>query len=106
MTVMSRKKSSTGNLLTPQLQKKIFEFAKSKGIELSEALDHHGYTFDDLVYEESHKKEWSGSTPKKLSHYKSEPNGIPLVSFFTGCGGIDLGFEAAGYEHKAAFEFN
>lgn len=103
---MSRKKASTGNPLTPDLQKKIFGFAKREGIELSEALDHYGYTFDDLVYEESHKKNWSGPKPKELSHYKSGPNGIPLVSFFTGCGGIDLGFEAAGYEHKAAFEFN
>jgi DNA (cytosine-5)-methyltransferase 1 len=32
--------------------------------------------------------------------------GIPLVSFFTGCGGLDLGFEAAGYAHVASFEFN
>lgn len=103
---MSRTNPSTGNPLTPALQKKIFEFAKRKGIELSEALNSHGYTFDDLVYEESHKKAWAGPKPKKLSHYKSKPNGIPLVSFFTGCGGIDLGFETAGYEHKAAFEFN
>src|SRR5690606_21155759 len=99
---MSRTNPSTGNPLTPALQKKIFEFAKRKGIELSEALNSHGYTFDDLVYEESHKKAWAGPKPKKLSHYKSKPNGIPLVSFFTGCGGIDLGFETAGYEHKAA----
>ncbi len=103
---MSRASASAGNPLTPALQRKIFEFAKEKGIELSEALSLHGYTFNDLVYEESHKKAWVGPKPKKLSDYKAARNGIPLVSFFTGCGGIDLGFEAAGYEHKAAFEFN
>jgi len=33
-------------------------------------------------------------------------HGIPLVSFFAGCGGLDIGFEAAGFHHVAAFEFN
>lgn len=103
---MPRKKVSMKPLLTLALQKKIFEFSRRKGVELNQALEHHGYSFDDLIYEESHKKEWVGPKPKNLSDYKSKPNGIPLVSFFTGCGGIDLGFEAAGYEHKAAFEFN
>lgn len=103
---MPSKKVSMKPLLTLALQKKIFEFSRRKGVELNQALENHGYSFDDLVYEESHKKEWVGPKPKKLSHYKSKPNGVPLVSFFTGCGGIDLGFEAAGYEHKAAFEFN
>lgn len=88
------------------MQKRVFDFARKKGIQLSDALQHHGYSFDDLLYEESHKKEWKGPKPKLLDDYKSQSNGIPLVSFFTGCGGIDLGFEAAGYEHVAAFEFN
>lgn len=106
MAAMSSKITFSDSQLTPELQKEIFDFARSKGIELNEALNVYGYTFDDLVYDESHKKEWVGPEPKKLSDYKSKRNGIPFVSFFTGCGGIDLGFEAAGYEHKAAFEFN
>lgn len=89
-----------------KIQKKIFKFAEKKEIELSESLKHHGYSFDDLIYEESHQKKWSGSKPKSLEDYKKPSNGIPLVSFFTGCGGIDLGFESAGYQHIAAFEFN
>ncbi|NTW72998.1 MAG: DNA cytosine methyltransferase [Eubacteriaceae bacterium] len=85
---------------------RIIRFAKKEGIEISDSLRHHGYTFDDLIYEISHEKQWNGPKPKLLSDYKKEHSGIPLVSFFTGCGGIDLGFEAAGYEHVAAFEFN
>ena len=30
----------------------------------------------------------------------------PMVSFFAGCGGMDLGLEAVGYRHVAAFEIN
>lgn len=88
------------------MQQKIFKFAESESIQLSDSLKHYGYTFDDLIYEKSHQKQWDGPKPKLLADYKTDPNGIPLVSFFTGCGGIDLGFEAAGYEHVAAFEFN
>jgi DNA (cytosine-5)-methyltransferase 1 len=33
-------------------------------------------------------------------------NGIPVVSFFAGCGGMDLGFEAAGFAHRAAVEIH
>lgn len=87
-------------------QQEIFKFAESKDIELKEALVEHGYTFDDLVYEVSRTKKWGKIKPKSLMEYKAKSNNIPFVSFFTGCGGIDLGFETAGYQHIAAFEFN
>lgn len=87
-------------------QQEIFKFAERKGMELKEALLKYGYTFDDLIYEVGHKKKWEQSKPKSLMEYKSKSNNIPFVSFFTGCGGIDLGFETAGYQHVAAFEFN
>ncbi|MCK5679610.1 DNA cytosine methyltransferase [bacterium] len=103
---MSRDNESSQSPIQLETQKQIFSFAEKKNIQLVESLRHHGYTFDDLVYEESHLKKWNGPKPKLLSNYKSKSNGIPMVSFFTGCGGIDLGFEAAGYEHMAAFELN
>ena len=80
------------------VQQKIFDFAEKKGVALVNSLKHHGCAFDNLVYEESHQRKWDGPQPKLLVDYKSKSNGIPFVSFFTGCGGIDLGFEAAGYE--------
>ncbi|MNT85521.1 hypothetical protein D3C72_2256980 [compost metagenome] len=33
-----------------------------------------------------------------------EANSLTSLSLFTGGGGLDLGFERAGYEHTAAFE--
>lgn len=87
-------------------QHEIFSFAEKERIELTDALSHFGKTLDSLVYELSHKQTWSGGTPRSLEDFKGSQHHIPIVSFFTGCGGIDLGFEAAGFEHVAAFEFN
>lgn len=32
------------------------------------------------------------------------PNGLRSVSLFSGCGGLDLGFERAGYQHVASYD--
>lgn len=87
-------------------QNEIFTFAEEERVELADALSHFGKSLDDLVYEISRKQVWSGGAPRSLEDFRGPQHHIPMVSFFTGCGGIDLGFEAAGFEHVAAFEFN
>ncbi len=89
-----------------QKQNEIFSFAASEQVDLSDALSHFGKTLDDLIYENSYSQTWSGGSPRSLEDFSGSQHRIPMVSFFTGCGGIDLGFEAAGFEHVAAFEFN
>ena len=74
--------------------------------DISNALAPAGLTIDDLVYENSRALRWVGRKPPRLSSFRQAGKGIPLVSFFTGCGGIDLGFEAVGFQHAAAFEFS
>ena len=87
-------------------QVRIFQLAESQGIELVDALATIGSTYDYLVYRNSETRQWTGASPKTLDDFSRPKNGIPFVSFFTGCGGIDLGFEALGFEHTAAFEFD
>ena len=65
-----------------------------------------GLDYNDLVYEVSNQKRWKGPGPLSLDDFLPAVNGVPVVSFFTGCGGMDLGFEALGFSHVAAFEFN
>ena len=61
---------------------------------------------DDLVYGKSHLLSWNGPKAASLKQFKSIAGNVPIVSFFTGAGGMDLGFEKVGFQHKAAFEFN
>ena len=101
--------SSKGEIQTPislKKQKKIFKFAEKEQVELPVALEAFGYSLDDLVYEISATKVWSGNNPRSLHDFHAAEHQVPFVSFFSGCGGIDIGFEAAGFKHIAAFEFN
>ena len=102
----SNREPSVSASVSLRLQNEIFEFAENENVELSIALSHFGKDFDDLVYEYSRKQVWSGGTPGSLHDFHGPPHRIPMVSFFTGCGGIDIGFETAGFQHVAAFEFN
>ena len=74
--------------------------------EISDVLAPAGLSIDDLVYENSRSLEWKGDLPLSLSSFKREADGTPIVSFFTGCGGMDIGFEAVGFKNRAAFEFS
>ena len=97
---------NSASTLPYKLQSDILDYAESKGLELADALEHFEVGFDDLVYINSKTKRWTGGRPPDLDDFRSEPNDIPFVSFFSGCGGMDLGFEAAGFQHIAAFEIN
>lgn len=98
--------NKTVQAISPAKQRKIFQFAEKEQAELADALRHFGYSYDHLVYERSSSRTWKKIPPKSLGDCKVGRHTIPMVSFFTGCGGIDLGFEAAGFKHVAAFEFN
>lgn len=101
---------SSGAPISPDnayaVQKKIVARAMSNDNNLSSELAKAGKCFDDLVYERSHEKKWTRGAPLSLKDFKQKVDGVPIVSFFTGCGGMDLGFEAVGFKHAAAFEFN
>ena len=73
-------------------------------VDISYALKRAGLTIDDLIYENSKTKRWDGVPPACLSSFDVIAKDIPLVSFFTGCGGMDIGFEALGFKHHAAFD--
>lgn len=91
---------------TYALQMRLIAAAKLKNDDLSSVLRDNGKVYDDLVYEQAFQKRWAGDVPRQLKDFEVKVSDIPIVSFFTGCGGMDLGFEQVGFSQLAAFEFN
>lgn len=76
------------------------------GEPLPDVLERAGLHYDDLIYENSMTKKWRGKHPYSLDDLRTNNNHVPTASFFSGCGGMDLGLEAAGYHHVGLFEIN
>lgn len=90
----------------PSEQIRLLEKVIAENGDLPTELKRRGLSYDDLIYEISGPQSWSGVYPIQLEEITCKPQDAPLVSFFTGCGGMDLGFESVGFQHKAAFEVN
>lgn len=103
--MLMNKISSSFEVDSFEYQRSLLSAAPSNS-DICDVLEVNGKTINDLVYSNRYKEKWTGSLPPKLSSFDAIGNNIPLVSFFTGCGGMDLGFEAVGFKHVAAFEFN
>lgn len=75
-------------------------------VDLSDVLEDQGYSHEDLRYRYNSKRPESGARYITVDELREKPIDIPAISFFSGAGGLDLGFEAAGFQHMASFEFN
>ncbi len=73
-------------------------------ISLTSVLRAAGITYDDLIYANFYKPPLRDNRYYNLSDFIEYPNNIPVVSFFSGAGGLDLGLEAAGFGHALLIE--
>lgn len=73
-------------------------------ISLSDALKHNRLSYDDLQYVDSHRPTYPKQKYYVLNDFKEAETDIPMVSFFSGAGGLDLGFEAIGFQHSLLVE--
>ncbi len=91
-------------MLKKQLE--LIEISENENIAFGDVLSREGLTYDDLVYRNNKEKTIHNVVPMTLDDFYVPPKDIPIVSFFSGCGGLDLGFEASGYTHSMCFEIN
>jgi DNA (cytosine-5)-methyltransferase 1 len=89
-------------------QKELIDLSIESGISLDKLLEENGISYKDLNYvvDSQIPLQFSNVNYKTLDDFVQPYHGVPTVSFFSGCGGLDLGFEAAGFEHLALVENN
>lgn len=84
--------------------KKIVQESIRTGIPLWKILERENKSYDDLRYEKYGFNDFEKIKLKSLQDFRSPESNIPTFSFFSGAGGIDLGFEAAGFQHCGLYE--
>ena len=98
--------TETSQCLPAQKQEQLIEASLLAGTSLGDALSGEGFSYEDLRYvSESHAFGFPAAY-KRLADFQQPYHGVPVVSFFSGCGGLDLGFEAAGFQHRLLVEHN
>jgi DNA (cytosine-5)-methyltransferase 1 len=78
----------------------------NNNIPVEEALNSHGKKYSDLRYANNKTPISNSPAPLGLEDFFVKGHSIPVVSFFSGGGGVDLGFESVGFEHVALIEHN
>ncbi len=87
-------------------QGKLLKAAARRGRTANDALSELGLSLDCLRY--ATMKRWAKAARPlpRLADHALRDSSIPAVSFFAGGGGLDLGFEAAGFSHLLSVEIN
>lgn len=84
----------------------LLQKADRKGIELSSELQRLGLTYDHLRYRNYTQQQLPFYEYRAISDFRQTEKDIPAVSFFSGAGGLDIGFNYAGFKNIASIEVN
>lgn len=88
-------------------QKEFLVESRKTGVSLADILKTDGFTYDSLVYQSSGNNRHAASIPfVPVNERPAVADKIPCVSFFSGAGGLDIGFECAGFETLVDVEIN
>ncbi|MDR1439878.1 MAG: DNA cytosine methyltransferase [Clostridiales bacterium] len=98
--------NSLKNKISLSAQEEILNDCIGKEIPLAAELKQKGLTYDSLRYRDYPDIEAGGENAELLDVKEKLPATIPAISFFSGAGGLNIGFEHAGYENIVSIEFN
>lgn len=87
-------------------QLKILHKSIEDNIPLYDLLTESGFTYDDLSYRTNQNTIYSDNRVKRIDDIPQVKQEIPAVSFFSGAGGLDIGFSIAGFKNVISIEFN
>ncbi|MDF7798678.1 DNA (cytosine-5-)-methyltransferase [Pontiellaceae bacterium B1224] len=91
-------------------QQTLIEESIQSKVHLAKVLEGNGYSYDSLVYRHNETSFREMSSQKNAGNpfigRERVAGNIPAVSFFSGAGGLDLGFKAAGFDCVASVEYN
>lgn len=85
-------------------QKEIINACLAEKIHLTDMLKKNRLSYDDLEYLQNQAPPFPKQKYYGLNDFKEPEIDVPVVSFFSGAGGIDLGFEAVGFQHSLLVE--
>jgi DNA (cytosine-5)-methyltransferase 1 len=75
-----------------------------ENLNLADVLEYHHLSYENLLYRQNSPRIESRARYITIDELRGTVVNIPSISFFSGAGGLDLGFEAAGFQHLASFE--
>lgn len=87
-------------------QRKLLEGCVGDDVALADRLREHKVSYEALVYEDGATSRILSKLPdfKPVDERPKVADGVPCVSFFSGAGGLDIGFECAGFKTVADVE--
>ena len=95
------------NKLTIEQQENLLKQSIEHKIPFSQILQQNGMTYDSLRYVNNFAIDDSClQLVQTLDDIEKSTDGIPAVSFFSGAGGLDIGFSYAGFNNLISIEFN
>ncbi|MDL2259182.1 DNA cytosine methyltransferase [Eubacteriales bacterium OttesenSCG-928-K08] len=94
------------NKITLQAQEDIISESIRRDVRFSDVLLEKGITYDSLRYRDYSDVTPVGEKNETLDEKEKLSASIPAVSFFSGAGGLNIGFEYAGFDNLVSIEFN
>ena len=78
----------------------------SEKLDLSTELKYINLNYDNLRYRNTPPIAPNSAQFLTPDRVECNNHGVPIISFFSGAGGLDIGFEYAGFQHLASIEIN